>query len=99
MSRSTLTKSVRVYNNKRNVEKTSIHLLRHTFAKKWITSGGDIITLAKVLTHSELEMVKRYSNLYGGDIKKEMEQHSAISQMKVKSGKTLKNQKRKITDE
>lgn len=98
LSRSALTKSFRKYNRERGVEKTSIHLLRHTFAKKWITSGGDIITLARVLTHSELEMVKRYSNLYGGDIKKEIQEHSAISQMKTKSGKTLKNQKKKLTD-
>lgn len=98
MCRSTLCKSVQVYNNRRNVEKTSIHLLRHTFAKKWITSGGDIITLSKVLTHSELEMVKRYSNLYGTDIKSEILEHSAISQLKQKSGKTLKNQKKRLDE-
>lgn len=98
MCRSTLCKSVQVYNNRRNVEKTSIHLLRHTFAKKWITSGGDIITLSKVLTHSELEMVKRYSNLYGTDIKEEIMQHSAISQLKTKSGKTLKNQRKRLDE-
>ena len=80
------------------MEKTSIHLFRHTYAKKWITSGGDIISLARVLTHSELEMVKRYSNLYGSDVKKEIEEHSAISQLKVVNGKTLKNQKRKLSD-
>lgn len=99
MARSTLTKSMRVYCNKRGIEKTSLHLLRHTFAKKWITSGGDIITLAKVLTHSELEMVKRYANLYGEDIKSEIEVHSAIAQVKSRSGKTLKNQKRRLMDE
>ena len=93
MSRSALTKSVRVYNSRHGVEKTSIHLLRHTFAKIWITTGGDIVTLSKVLTHSELEMVKRYSNLYGGDIKKEIQEHSAISQLKTKRGKTLRTKK------
>ena len=93
MSRDGFSKAIAIYNKSRGVEKTSIHLLRHTFAKRWITSGGDIITLAKVLTHSELEMVKRYSNLYGTDIKREMEEHSIISQMGRKSGKTLKNQK------
>lgn len=93
MCRSTLSKSIQSYNQSRGVEKTSIHLLRHTFAKMWITSGGDIITLARVLTHSELEMVKRYANLYGGDIKKEIEEHSAISQMKTKSGKTIREKK------
>lgn len=90
LTRSGLCKSFRVYNHRRGVEKTSIHLMRHTFAKTWIASGGDIISLSKVLTHSELDMVKRYSNLYGADIKKEIIEHSAISQMKTKGGKTLR---------
>ena len=91
MAPNTITYSIAKYNKEHGVEKTSTHLLRHTFAKLWITSGGDIITLAKVLTHTELEMVKHYSNLYSGDIKKEMEEHSAIGQLRTKSGKTLKN--------
>lgn len=98
LSRSSLDQSIARYNKSRGVEKTSLHLLRHTFAKKWITSGGDIISLAKVLTHSELEMVKRYSNLYSDDIKDEITEHSAISQLKTTSGKSLKNQKKKLTD-
>lgn len=93
LSPNSITYTIARYNKEHGVEKTSVHLFRHTFAKMWITSGGDIITLAKVLTHSELEMVQRYSNLYGGDVKREIEQHSAISQMKQKGGKTLKNQK------
>ena len=90
LSRGGLSKAIASYNKNRDVEKTSIHLLRHTFAKNWITSGGDIISLAKVLTHSELEMVKRYSNLYGEDVKEEIEHHSTLSQIKQASGKTLK---------
>ena len=74
---------------------SSLHLLRHTFAKNWITSGGDIISLAKVLTHSELDMVKRYSNLYGEDVKEEIEQHSTLSQIRQTSGKTLKSTSKK----
>lgn len=96
LSCNSITDSVAKYNRARGVEKTSVHLFRHTFAKMWITSGGDIISLARVLTHSELEMVQRYSNLYGGDIKREIEEHSAISQLKTKSGKTLKNQQEAI---
>lgn len=98
LARSSLAQSIARYNNSRGVEKTSIHLLRHTFAKKWITSGGDIVSLAKVLTHSELEMVKRYSNLYAEDVKDEIAEHSAISQMKNKTGKTLRNQKKRLQD-
>ena len=93
LARSSFTKSVRVYNNRRGVEKTSIHLFRHTFAKNWITSGGDIVTLQRVLTHSELDMVKRYANLYGTDIKKEIQQHSTISQISSKKGSSLRGKK------
>lgn len=83
------------YNRERGVEKTSVHLFRHTFAKNWITSGGDIISLARVLTHSELVMVQRYSNLYAGDIKKEIEEHSILAQMRTKHGKTLRSKEDK----
>ncbi len=95
LSRSGLSKTIASYNRSRGVDKTSIHLFRHTFAKNWITSGGDLISLARVLTHSELEMVKRYSNLYGSDIKAEIEEHSTMSQLKTQSGQTIKTKKRK----
>jgi integrase/recombinase XerD len=89
LTRGGLCHAIRNYNLRRGVEKTSIHLFRHTFAKNWITSGGDIITLAKVLTHSELEMVKRYSNLYDYDVKSAIEQHSTLAKLRTKSGATL----------
>ena len=85
ISRDSLCKSIVKYNNDRGVEKTSLHLFRHTFAKMWLTSGGDVVSLARVLTHSELEMVKRYANLYSSDVKQEIQQHSALAQIKGKT--------------
>lgn len=93
LSRNGFWRAISVYNKRRGVDKTSVHLLRHTFAKNWLTSGGDMITLAQVLNHSELEMVKRYANLYATDVKAEIQQHSILSQMRRKSGKTLKTMK------
>lgn len=95
LSRSSLCKTIREYNLARDVDKTSLHLFRHTFAKNWITTGGDIISLAKVLTHSELEMVKRYSNLYSTDLKKEVLEHSIISTLGPKPKQTLKTKPKK----
>ena len=89
LTRGGLYHAIRNYNLRRGVQKTSIHLFRHCFAKNWITSGGDIITLAKVLTHSDLEMVKRYANLYAYDVKSAMEEHSTLSKLRTKSGETL----------
>lgn len=94
MSRGGLCESIAKYNNDRGVKKTSLHLFRHTFAKKWLQDGGDIITLARVLTHSELEMVKRYANIYDTDIKDAIKKHSALSQLKLNTGKTLKDKSR-----
>ena len=94
LSRAGLCQSIAKYNNDRGVEKTSIHLFRHTFAKNWIKGGGNIIELARVLTHSELEMVKRYANLYDHDVKEAIQKYSTIAQLKVNTGKTLKNQSR-----
>ena len=95
MTRSGLCSAIAKYNKRRGVEKTSIHLFRHTYAKNWITSGGDVIALARVLTHSELDMVKRYANLYAYDVKEEMEEHSTLAKLRTKSGATLTTKHRK----
>lgn len=95
LTRGGLSQSVARYNRSRGVEKTSLHLFRHTFAKTWIMNGGDIITLSKVLTHQELDMVKRYSNLYGTDTKEKIMTYSPISKMKQTNGITLKTRKKR----
>jgi integrase/recombinase XerD len=56
------------YNRERGVEKTSAHLYRHTFAKKWILNGGDIFRLQKILGHSDLTVVKEYVQMFGQDL-------------------------------
>lgn len=39
------------------------HLLRHTFATRYIERGGDIYSLQLILGHTSLEMVKKYVHL------------------------------------
>lgn len=41
----------------------STHVLRHTFASHFIMNGGDILTLQKLLGHSDLKLTMRYSHL------------------------------------
>jgi len=66
------------YNRSRDVEKTSIHLFRHTFAKKWIMSGGDIFRLQKLLGHSSLDVVKEYVNIFGADLKEQFDHFNPL---------------------
>jgi len=57
------------YNHRRGVEKTSVHLYRHFFAKHWIMNGGDPFELQTILGHSSPTMVQNYVNIYGKDLK------------------------------
>jgi len=66
---SSLNTAIRTYNLDRGVSKTSIHLFRHTFAKKWILRGGDSFRLQKILGHSSMKMVREYVNMYDDDLK------------------------------
>ena len=94
LTRGGLSCAIADYNKRHGVEKTSIHLFRHTFAKDWITGGGDLISLSSMLTHKELDMVKHYSNLYPVDLKDKVEQFSSAAQLRQRSGKTLTTQKK-----
>lgn len=57
------------YNRARGVNKTSCHLFRHTFAKNSISSGQDIVTLMRMLQHSDISTTYRYLRTLGLDIK------------------------------
>ncbi|MDR1410421.1 MAG: tyrosine-type recombinase/integrase [Oscillospiraceae bacterium] len=70
MTTDILEKEIARYNRKRGVEKTSLHMFRHTFAKQWILNGGDIFRLQKILGHSSLEMVRKYVNMFSDDLQR-----------------------------
>lgn len=81
--------AISAYNKKRGVEKTSCHLFRHTFAKRWILAGKSAIELKKVLNHSSMKMVEHYSNLWETDTRDSIEEASLLSQVKKPAGKKL----------
>ena len=56
------------YNKSRGVETTGIHRYRHTFAKQWILSGGNVVTLSRLLGHSSLDITQNYINLLVSDV-------------------------------
>ena len=56
--------------------RTSPHIWRHTFARLYILNGGDPFSLKKILGHKSWEMVHRYVNLFGSQVK---DQHKKAS--------------------
>jgi len=73
-----LEKQIARYNAKRGVEKSSLHMFRHTFAKQWILNGGDIFRLQKILGHSSLEMVRRYVNMFSDDLRRDFDSFNPL---------------------
>lgn len=70
------------YNRCRGISKTSIHMFRHTFARKYlIDCGGNAFTLQKLLGHSSLEMTKHYCTIFDTDITKGFDNISPLEQL------------------
>lgn len=60
MDNDTMKDYVRKYNRRLGIEKTSIHLFRHTFAKNYYKQEKDIYTLSKILDHSSIAVTEQY---------------------------------------
>lgn len=97
ISRYALSQAIADYNISHGVNKTSVHLFRHTFTKNWIINNGDLHSLQKILGHSSLNMVTKYANLWGEDLKPKVEQFSALETHQQKNtGKMIQRRKKSI---
>lgn len=90
-----LRQSIARYNMRRGVQKTSLHLFRHTFARKYlIDCGGDAFTLQKLLGHSTLAMTKHYCAIYDADLTRNFDKFSPLAKIKSSSTKIKTNARR-----
>ena len=84
------------YNKQRGVSKTSIHMFRHTFARKYLMDcGGNAFTLQKLLGHATLEMTKHYCAIFNADITNGFDNISPLEQFQTASKIVKPNQRRK----
>ncbi len=83
LTESAMRHSIVRYNNGCGVKKTSIHLFRHTFSRKYLLDcGGNALTLQKLLGHSTLKMTKHYCAIYDADIARDYDSVSPLANMK-----------------
>ncbi|WP_206214514.1 site-specific integrase [Adlercreutzia sp. ZJ242] len=68
LSPNSLTQAIRAYNLKRGVKKTSVHLMRHTYATIYLRKGGRAEKLQRILGHKTREMTDRYVHLVAEDL-------------------------------
>lgn len=69
------------FGQKRGVMHCGVHKFRHTFAKNWILSGGDVFRLQKILGHSSMDIVRKYVNIYGKDLQKDFDRFNVLDRL------------------
>lgn len=78
-----LTNAIRKYNHKRGVEKSSIHLFRHTFAYMCMKNDMDIMRIQKLLGHARIETTQNYLRQFGfSDLQKDYERFNPLESLK-----------------
>ena len=81
MTENGLNEAIRKYNRQRGVEKTSIHLFRHSFAERYLKQGGNPFDLQKILGHSTLAMTKHYCRIYDKELIKNYDKFSPLQNL------------------
>lgn len=82
--------SFKRYCQKKGVDKSNIHGLRHSFARDWVVSNGNAFALKSVLGHKSMSMTNRYVRLYGEDLKPNYSDHSPLDQLKKNKSRKQK---------
>ena len=82
VTQSTIKNMVRKLKVRANIPRLYPHLLRHTFATRYLENGGNIYTLQAILGHTSLEMVKKYLHLATTRIRADFPKYSPLDNIK-----------------
>ena len=86
LTRNTVKNIFRKLKKSSGISRLHPHLLRHTFATKYLENGGNIYALQSILGHTSLEMVKRYLHLSQSRVCADFEQFSPLDNLNDKAG-------------
>lgn len=92
ITRRTIQQEIARYNKERGVSKTSIHLMRHTFAKNSIRAGVDVFSLMSKLQHKNISTTLNYLKELGLEIQETVEIYNpqklySVGNQKIVMGK------------
>ena len=72
---------------KAGVERLHLHLFRHTFAVRYLTNGGDLMTLRLILGHTTLHMTQQYLHLADQHLKIAHNRYSPVDCLGITSSR------------
>ena len=82
LTSSAIRQSLNKYCKDRGVQQLGPHALRHSFARGWIKNGGGVFQLQQMLTHTDLEMTRRYVRLFSEDLADDVKQFSPLDSLR-----------------
>ena len=80
---STVKQIFRKLKKKTGIARLRAHLLRHTFATRYLENGGDMYALQQILGHTSLEMVKRYVHTTHKKIVPKFPEYSPLDNLRL----------------
>lgn len=90
LSRSTIKSTIRDYNLRRGISKTSMHLYRHTYAINFLRNGGNIMYLKTLLGHEDLKTTQQYLYVTTEDLQVDYDKFCPLDTQKRKGIKINK---------
>lgn len=87
MSESALKQIFNRLRKRTKIKRLHAHLLRHTFATKYLINGGDLFSLQIILGHTSLEMVRKYAHLASAYLIKSHKNFSPLDNINYKEKK------------
>lgn len=63
--------------------RTNPHLLRHTFAVRYLMAGGDVFTLQELLGHEDMETIRNYMHLADANVQSQKRKFSPGDQIEM----------------
>ncbi len=73
--------SMRKYHKKRGINKCGLHRYRHSFAKLYLENGGNVFKLQKLLSHTTLDIVKEYVEIFTSDLKTNYDNYNPLDRL------------------
>jgi len=87
LSYNALAHMVKRAGQKADIPRLHPHLLRHTFAVKYLMNGGDVMTLKLILGHTTLEVTQMYMHLAESQVRIQQQRFSPVSRLKISNRK------------
>lgn len=82
-----LQQAVRRVGQRAGVPRLHCHLLRHSFAVRFLMAGGDLMTLKLFLGHCDIQTTQVYLHLSQSELKVQHERFSPVDNLKLKKRK------------